>query len=176
MRGDGIMNSPTQVPEHPKVHIGESCEGADERVLSYRDMAHTSKKGTANLPIITNEHGGKQSDTVGRFDLIPGEALVSLAGVYGAGAKKYTENNWHKITEQDHINHALEHLAFYQMGDSSEPHLDHALCRLSMAVWARDNPINKVFLSGSTPNVVDSGPIEFRTVEGQVVPKIYEGL
>lgn len=149
--------------------------------------------GTRDLPVEVNSEGGMQSSTLGRFDLIPGESLVSLARVYGEGAKKYEENNWHKISEEDHINHALEHLAMYEMGRTDEPHLDHALCRLSMAVWARHNRKEdlekrralevqqlelhrqKEWLNGYQnslpgPNsgikTVESGPITFTRLEG----------
>lgn len=101
---------------------------------------------TVDLPTVTNEEGGQQSATLGRFDLVPGEALVLLAQVYGYGAspvpgvrEAYPVNNWQKIPGHSHINHALEHLAMLQIGRTDEDHLAHALCRLSMAAWCSVN-------------------------------------
>ena len=42
------------------------------------------------------EPGTKTDDGKVRFDLIPGDALYSLAEVYTYGSLKYADNNWRK--------------------------------------------------------------------------------
>jgi hypothetical protein len=88
--------------------------------------------------IVVNEHGGAQSKLNGSPRLIPPEALLSLSYVVGMGAGRYAENNWRRIPMADHVSHALEHLFLHMNGDKDDDHLDHALCRLAMAVAMRD--------------------------------------
>lgn len=40
--------------------------------------------------------GGQKGQKIERFDLIPAESLRQLALVYGAGSKKYADDNWRK--------------------------------------------------------------------------------
>lgn len=84
--------------------------------------------------IVTNAAGGKQSATLGRFDLLPATAIMRVAQVLQYGASRYSANNWRKIDMASHINHALQHLFALMSGDTSDDHLGHAACRLMMAV------------------------------------------
>ncbi len=94
--------------------------------------------------IETNEVGGKQSKLDTRCDLLDGRAMLVLARVLKEGADKYEPDNWRKISEQSHINHALTHLFNYLIGDpdttdqAMEDELAHAFCRLMMAVAVRE--------------------------------------
>src|SRR5271165_515853 len=88
--------------------------------------------------IVVNEQGGAQSKLEGCPKLIPPEALLSLSMVVGQGAERYAVNNWRRIPMEDHVSHALEHLFLHMNGDKDDDHLDHALCRLAMAVAMRD--------------------------------------
>lgn len=83
--------------------------------------------------IVINEFGGKQSRVDARFDLVPPRALQAAALTLGHGAVKYGCLNWQQISVQEHLNHALNHINLYQLNDSSEEHLSHALVRLMMA-------------------------------------------
>ena len=100
--------------------------------------------------VITNEQGGKQSDTPCRLDLIPAVALLEVGKVLKQGADKYGENNWQLIPRDEHINHALTHLYGFLSGDRSERHLVNAACRVLFAIWSDVNN-----------NVSDVGEIEF---------------
>lgn len=40
--------------------------------------------------------GGRKGTKLARFDLVPVEAMVELAGVYGRGAEKYEDRNWER--------------------------------------------------------------------------------
>lgn len=84
--------------------------------------------------IVMNEHGGRQSRVDARFDLIPPYVLQAVAEVLGAGARKYGEDNWKRITTNEHLNHALNHVNLHFLKDKSgEDHLAHAVVRLMMA-------------------------------------------
>jgi hypothetical protein len=64
-----------------------------------------------------------------RYDLIPVEALASVARLYGEGAKKYSEHNWRKGYEWSKSYAALQrHLAEFWKGvdidpETGQPHL-----------------------------------------------------
>lgn len=101
---------------------------------------------TAIQPQVTNPEGGRQSKTLGRFDLVPGEPIVRMAQVLAHGVTEvpgvregYPIGNWKRIPGYEHINHALEHLAMFQMGRTDEDHLGHAFTRLAFAIWADVN-------------------------------------
>jgi hypothetical protein len=155
---------------HPECHPGDACYYIDGRCpLPLADVMGSLPGGetgypqeheyqnafdpilaripsTASQPIVTNHEGGKQSVTLGRYDLIPGEALTRVAQVLEHGVSPvpgvrdgYPAGNWKKIPGYQHINHALEHLAMISMGRTDEDHLGHALTRLCFAVWAEAN-------------------------------------
>lgn len=83
--------------------------------------------------VTVNENGGRQSAVPVRLDLVDPFAILSLGKVLAFGAK-HGEENWRNISAREHVNHALAHLMGWLAGDSSEPHLGHAFCRLMMAV------------------------------------------
>ncbi len=84
--------------------------------------------------IVVNDEGGKQQALGYRFDLFDPHAMYKLAAVLKKGADKYGADNWRGIPARDHVNHAIEHLFAYLAGDTSEPHIDHALTRTMFAV------------------------------------------
>lgn len=95
-------------------------------------------------PVVENSKGGKQSEVPYRFDLIP-ESIFSLASIFYEGAKKYAPNNWRNISRRDHINHALTHIFAHNVGDTQDDHLEHAFCRLAMALSTpEDAPYTKL--------------------------------
>lgn len=54
--------------------------------------------------------------------------------VLAPGAVKYGEDNWRKIPAKDHLNHALTHVFAFLAGDGQDDHLEHAACRMMMAL------------------------------------------
>lgn len=86
--------------------------------------------------VITNKDGGKQSKIHGRFDLIPGTAISEVAAVLDHGAERYGERNWEKISVNDHINHALQHIFAMLRGQYNGygTDLSHATTRLLFAL------------------------------------------
>lgn len=86
-------------------------------------------------PVVTNEQGGKQSQSEYAFHLIPPEAMVALAKVLAEGAKKYDAWNWTKIPYEEHYNHAITHYYAHVLGDTQDDHAEHFLCRAVMTYY-----------------------------------------
>lgn len=93
-----------------------------------------------DAPITTNASGGKQSDPCCAFHLLDAHAMMALANVTYEGAKKYARDNWRLISKEEHINHALTHLFAHLAGDRQDDHLEHALCRVMMALAKKLRP------------------------------------
>jgi hypothetical protein len=94
-----------------------------------------SKSLSPNAPIETNAFGGKQSSIPFRFDLLRGiasKAMFKLAGVLEHGAKKFSEDNWHNVSPQEHMNHALTHAFAWLAGEKQDDHVSHFHCRALM--------------------------------------------
>lgn len=87
-----------------------------------------------DAPIETNEKGGKQSYIPYAFHLIDPKAILALAKVLAEGERKYGRDNWRKISTESHLNHALTHIYAHLGGDTQDEHLEHAFCRLMMAL------------------------------------------
>jgi len=86
---------------------------------------------------IIEECGGKQSKSLYAFNPSSGmsvEALLALASIVKYGEEKYGGCNWKKISTESHINHALIHFFSWLAGDTSDAHLEHALCRAMFAL------------------------------------------
>jgi len=72
-----------------------------------------------------------------RYDLITPVGLRRLAETYREGCEKYGDHNWRNATKDnkgfqfsDLINHAINHIYLYLMGDNAEDHLAHAVWNL----------------------------------------------
>lgn len=77
-----------------------------------------------------------------RYDLIPPEALKSLAKVLTYGAGKYGPNNWQNLQdfETRYTAAAMRHLEAWRGGEKIDPesglyHLEHLLCNVAFLVW-----------------------------------------
>jgi hypothetical protein len=65
----------------------------------------------------------------GRMDLLPVRALIEVAKVFEAGARKYNARNWEKgIPLSRYMDSGLRHSLKWLRGDRDEPHL-------AMAIW-----------------------------------------
>jgi hypothetical protein len=93
-----------------------------------------------NSKIEVNERGGKHGKLDYSFHLMDGPALLSLANVLNYGVEKYPRDNWRLISEEDHINHALTHIFAYMSENKQDDHLEHAFCRLMMALALKIRP------------------------------------
>lgn len=118
---------------------------AKEDALTYdkaeKEKAYNAMSGVPGLapdvPVTVNDNGGKQSATPYGFHLLPVSSIFAAAEVAAYGANKYGEDfrnrNYTKISVEDHINHAIQHLYGYLAGDTSDDHLGHAIVRAMFA-------------------------------------------
>jgi len=88
----------------------------------------------SEAPLITNEKGGVSSESPYRMDLLPMLSLLEVAKVLKHGCEKYGKDNWKKLSVEDHINHALVHIAAHTVGDIQDKHLVNAACRMLFAL------------------------------------------
>lgn len=68
-----------------------------------------------------------------RWDLLPWESVREVVKVITFGAKKYSDNNWRKVSKDRYFAAAHRHLVAYRLGEikdseSSFEHLAHAIC------------------------------------------------
>ena len=72
--------------------------------------------------------------------------MFAAATVAQYGAEKYGEDFYHrnytKISPEEHINHAIQHLYAFLAGDESDDHLGHAIVR-SMFAFEVNHERNK---------------------------------
>ena len=87
-----------------------------------------------DAPLSVNKLGGRQSDSPFRFDLLPPLALLEVARVLKRGAERYGEHNWHALSAKELVDHAGTHILCWLAGDESDGHLEHAACRMLMAL------------------------------------------
>ncbi len=86
----------------------------------------------SDAPTGKNEHGGLQSKTQSRLDLVPPLALLHIGKIVQDGAIKYAIDNWRLIPPIEHLNHALIHAQAYLVGDREDDHAGHFACRALM--------------------------------------------
>lgn len=103
-----------------------------------------------NAEITVNENGGKGSQMLEDFYLLPPRPMFKLANTVKYGADKYGKDNWKKTTIEENLSHALRHIFAYRLAkemnvETEEDHLAHAMTRIVMAVDLDDR--------GYTPQV-----------------------
>jgi hypothetical protein len=87
----------------------------------------------AAVPTSGVKHDGEKP----RLDLLPWGAVVACADVLTFGARKYGEDNWHRVPDgkRRYLAASLRHVIAYARGEwldeeSGLPHLAHALTSL----------------------------------------------
>lgn len=86
-------------------------------------------------PLETNSQGGRQSASLYSLTRsFPNAAVLAVAKIVKKGLEKYEPDNWRLISRADHLNHALVHAHAYAAGDRQDDHLEHAACRMLMAL------------------------------------------
>lgn len=91
-------------------------------------------------PQTVSPEGGRQSISPFALDVVP-LALLRVGRVLYRGEQKNEDapqlvgqENWRKISARSHARHALNHLVAWLAGHRGEEHLEHAVCRLLMAI------------------------------------------
>lgn len=96
--------------------------------------SHYTLVGAGPDAEVVDDGNGRQSKMLYRFDLVPPLATAAVASILQHGAEKYGEWNWLTIPAKDHLNHALQHIWAFVLGDKQEGdpiiHARHAVCRL----------------------------------------------
>lgn len=105
----------------------EACKAAVKKMCEPEDE------------IETNAAGGRHAALPCDFAKLPMRALLAVARCVKTNSKTHdrledTVPNWHKLTVREHLNHLLYHVCLWFIGDTQEPHLEHAACRALMAV------------------------------------------
>jgi hypothetical protein len=83
-------------------------------------------------------NGLKYDENKLRMDLIPNEALIGMAEVFGFGANKYGDHNWRMGIKHSRLYAAAQrHLISYWSGETKDiesglHHLKHALVNIAM--------------------------------------------
>lgn len=75
--------------------------------------------------------------------LLAGERVEA---VMLANINKFPDQKWKTQSVEEHLSHAVEHIADYQEGRTTEVQydgtevgmLDKVLCRIAMAIWIRE--------------------------------------
>lgn len=93
-----------------------------------------------DAPTIIAANGAKQSHAPYAFTSIDPLALLRVALIQQQGDSKYGPDNWRRLPERDHINHALAHLFAHLAGDTSDDHLGHAAVRTLFALAVNLRP------------------------------------
>jgi len=93
-----------------------------------------------DAPTITAANGARQSAAAGAFTSVDPLVMFQIAQIQQAGDTKYGPDNWRRLPELDHINHALAHTYAHLAGDTQDDHLGHAVVRLMFALAVRLRP------------------------------------
>lgn len=95
------------------------------------------EKLAAGPNVEVHETGAKRGTDVSglRFDLLSPIVLMSMAGVFAEGAHKYGDHNYLKgFKFSGLMQHAMNHLMLYMLGDRTEDHLGHAAWNINAMI------------------------------------------
>jgi hypothetical protein len=93
-----------------------------------------------DAPTVTEANGAKQSMAAGAFTSVDPLVMFRIAQIQKLGDEKYGVDNWRRLPERDHVNHALAHLYAYLAGDTGDDHLGHAVVRAMFALAVNIRP------------------------------------
>ena len=89
--------------------------------------------------------GTKLDNNKPRWSLLPNGTIVKVIAVLEFGAKKYSVDNWQKVTEprRRYYDAAMRHIDAWRMKEPNDPdsglsHLAHAVCCLLFLLWFED--------------------------------------
>lgn len=97
---------------------GAQAEVAMARWLQKRVIYEAPAAECGEVRVVDPNTGGAKGSKLARFDLLPWDALWSVAELYGRGAAKYADRNWEKGYAW-HLSHAAlhRHLAQFWQGE-----------------------------------------------------------
>lgn len=130
--------------------VGDGSRGIPDSIVFRADV---KPSGTIPAPAsgevrTTSSTGGEKGTKAARFDLIPIEALTTIATLYGRGAEKYAAHNWRRGYEWSKSYAALQrHATQFWAGEDDDaemglPHMAsvafHALALLTFMQEQRE--------------------------------------
>lgn len=84
----------------------------------------TMTQSAGEIRVVDPETGGEKGQKIARFDLIPAEVQRQDALVYGAGSKKYDDDNWRKgFAWRLSLGSLHRHLNAWVQGEDNDPEL-----------------------------------------------------
>lgn len=88
-----------------------------------------------DAPVTQNDRGAWQSAAPTLLnEVFPWLGAIEVGKVLQRGLVKYGKDNWRGIPPDEHLHHAMIHLAAYFAGDRTDHHAAHAACRSLMAL------------------------------------------
>lgn len=88
-----------------------------------------------DAPVVQNARGARQSAAPTMLnDAFPWLGAIEVGKVIQKGIPRYGKDNWRGIDSDEHLHHAMIHLAAYFAGDRTDHHAAHAACRALMAL------------------------------------------
>lgn len=108
--------------------------------LVVKEMKKEMKSLDNEIRITDPITGGQKGQKIERFDLVPAEPERQLALVYGAGAKKYDDDNWRKGYDWRLSVGALgRHINAWKRGERYDPEVSELagqpVSHLACAAW-----------------------------------------
>ena len=99
-----------------------------------------SATSDSEIRVVDPKTGGAKGQKIERYDLIPAEPLRQLALVYGAGAKKYDDDNWRKgYAWRLSLGAAMRHVWTWVCGEKYDPEVSELagqpVSHLACAAW-----------------------------------------
>lgn len=96
--------------------------------------------------VVTEESGGMKGDGGKRdWGLVFWPALDALVDGLTFGARKYTPNNWQKVSRERFESAVMRHWSLYMQGEENDgesglSHLAHMMCSLMFLMWFDKQP------------------------------------
>jgi hypothetical protein len=80
----------------------------------------------------------KVKEIVKAYEKLAKDSAGTILYTMERGQMTHPNSDWRDCSIEDNVDKAFDHLRMYVMRDASEPHLEHALTRLAMAVYKQD--------------------------------------
>lgn len=105
--------------------VGGWVEGGEPLTYIGRFMKNQDRKWLLEAFIYVGDEEPNNKEIVAK--------VIAISRVLKEGAEKYEANNWRLIPQEHHLSHAITHYLAFLLGDESDDHYSHFLCRLMMA-------------------------------------------
>ena len=128
------LDSWTDIVDVTKMVDIDDCKKLPKEMLKADRIKHQEFVDELQRTVETS--GGIRNDAdKPDWSLLPLKTIEGLVKVLTYGAKKYSRDNWKKVSNERNFAALMRHLSKWQDGEEFDPesglhHLDHALCDL----------------------------------------------